>query len=66
MDEHQERSLIEVKQIGQGGSFGELALITQTSRNATIKCIEKTHVAIMTKADYLKILAKIIEKSKEE
>lgn len=56
----------EVKQITEGNSFGELALISNKPRAATIKCLENTDFAVMYKKDYLKVLLKIDEKSKEE
>ena len=58
--------MMEVKQIFAGQGFGELALISHKPRMATIKCLEDSEFAVMSKKDYLKILAKIDEKSKEE
>lgn len=55
-----------MKQIAAGNSFGELALISSKPRAATIKCIEDSDFAVMKKQDYLKILSKIDEKSREE
>ena len=58
--------MMEVKQIYSGQGFGELALISHKPRMATIKSLEDSEFAVMSKKDYLKILAKIDEKSKEE
>ncbi len=64
--EQEERNLIEVKQMGNGQAFGELALISSKPRAATIKCLEDSEFAVMTKQDYLRTLVKIDEKSKED
>ena len=39
----------EVGIITRGGSFGELSLISQKPRAATIKCSQNTHFAIIDK-----------------
>jgi CRP-like cAMP-binding protein len=40
----------------EGSSFGELALLNNKPRLATIKCIESTHVATLSKENFNKIL----------
>lgn len=47
---------IEAVKLGSGKSFGELALINNKPRAATIKCITPCHFAVMSKADYKKCL----------
>jgi len=46
-----------VGELGVGSSFGELALITDLPRNATIICSEECHFGILTKEHYNLILA---------
>eukprot|EP00347_Sterkiella_histriomuscorum_P015778 403355716 len=54
---------IEISQLGNGQSFGELALIEQKPRMASIRCIQNTHFAVISKQDYIKVLG-IIERKK--
>ena len=42
-----------------GDSFGELALITDQPRIATVKCIKDTHFAVIKKEDYQRIYGKL-------
>ena len=44
--------MLDVVQLKTGKSFGELALIKNKPRAATIKCNEDCHFAIMSKSDY--------------
>jgi CRP-like cAMP-binding protein len=55
------KNLQRVKTLKSGDSFGELALINNRRRLATIISDANTHVAIIRKADYNKILQKIDE-----
>ena len=57
---------MEVKQIKRGFGFGELAITSSRPRAATIRCLTECHLAVMSKADYLRVLARIEEKSKED
>jgi len=50
---------IEFTQLKSGKSFGELALIKNKPRAATIRCVEDCHFAVMSKDDYEKVLQKI-------
>ncbi|CDW81356.1 cyclic nucleotide-binding domain containing protein [Stylonychia lemnae] len=50
--------LLEVAQLKQGQSFGELALISNKPRAATIKCITDTHFLVLFKKDYEQILGR--------
>ena len=52
----------EVATLGEGKSFGELALIRHKPRAATVKCIVDTHFATLVKNDYEISLAKIERK----
>lgn len=51
----------EVGKCGKGDAFGELALITNKPRAAAIYCACDSHFAVLDKADYTRILAKIHE-----
>ena len=55
----------EVVSLKSGKSFGELALIKNKPRAATIKCSEDCHFAVMNKTDYERILSKIEQKNLE-
>lgn len=50
--------MIQVAELGSGYSFGELALITDKPRAATITCKEECHFAVLAKENYLTILGK--------
>ena len=64
VNEPQELPLfVEVVQLRSGKSFGELALIKNKPRAATIKCVEDCHFAVMSKSDYEKVLQKIEQKN---
>ncbi len=54
--EQEEPLFIEVATLKAGKSFGELALIKNRPRAATIKCSEACHFAVINKADYTKML----------
>eukprot|EP00347_Sterkiella_histriomuscorum_P023290 403335214 len=54
---------IEFLQLKTGKSFGELALIKNKPRAATIRCVEDCHFAVMSQSDYMKILNKIEQKN---
>jgi len=45
-----------VKVIPEGGAFGELALLNNKPRLATIKCLSPTYVATLSKENFNKIL----------
>jgi CRP-like cAMP-binding protein len=50
-----------VKSLGPGDSFGELALINNRPRLATIVSLEVTHLAVLRKIHFNRILKKIEE-----
>ncbi|CDW72825.1 UNKNOWN [Stylonychia lemnae] len=54
---------VDVVQLNTGKSFGELALTKNKPRAATIKCSSECHLAIMSKADYDKVLLRIEQKN---
>lgn len=54
---------IEISQLAQGFSFGDLALIEQKPRMASIRCIQDTFFAVLSKLDFNKVLG-VIEKKK--
>eukprot|EP01017_Pseudomicrothorax_dubius_P042372 TRINITY_DN6902_c0_g1_i4.p1 TRINITY_DN6902_c0_g1~~TRINITY_DN6902_c0_g1_i4.p1 ORF type:complete len:286 (+),score=73.20 TRINITY_DN6902_c0_g1_i4:65-922(+) len=54
-------SLIEVRRLTSGDSFGELALISSQPRAATIQCLEQCHLGVLGKAEYKAILKKAQE-----
>jgi CRP-like cAMP-binding protein len=58
-DEDEMPLFVEVIQLRTGKSFGEIALIKNKPRQATIQCIEDCHFATMSQSDYEKILVKI-------
>ena len=53
--------MIEVDVYKPGQSFGELALINNSRRSATITALEDSHFATLDKENFNKIMAKIIK-----
>lgn len=53
---------ISVATLGSGSAFGDLALLKDHPRNATVTCLTDCHMAVLIKEDYLRILGKIAEK----
>ena len=58
--------LEEICRLGSGGSFGELAIIKDQPRSATIQCSKPTHFATLYKNDYLRILGQMSSRRLEE
>ena len=58
--------LQEVKELHPGGTFGELALITNNLRAATVQCKTECHLAVLEKADYIRILGRLEQQKLEE
>ena len=48
----------EVHQLSTGSSFGELALINNEPRKATVQCISDCYFAVLEKKDYVGMLRK--------
>jgi CRP-like cAMP-binding protein len=48
----------EVAQLGEGGFFGEMALLTSEARTATVKCVEDARLFVLTSADFQYVLKK--------
>jgi len=51
--------------VGPGGSFGELALIEDLRRAATIVCLKATHLMTIQKDEYKDLLQRIDKKRQE-
>ena len=56
----------EVKVLSAGESFGELALLNNSPRSATVKCLEPCYLAVIVQRDYKKILRSDAEKTVKE
>ncbi len=56
--EIKEINLIEVKTQKSGESFGELSLLENKARSATVICKTDSHFAILDKTNYDRILSK--------
>lgn len=54
-----QRRFVAVATLEDGQSFGELALLNEIPRNATITCITDCHMAVLSKSDYLRILGNV-------
>ena len=52
----------EIKTLFKGEAFGELALMSNKPRAATIQCCEDCKFAVLNKADYLKLFSKLEKK----
>lgn len=51
-----------VAKLNDGASFGELALIDNKPRTATIRCLKNCHFIILSRHDYERILGTIVRK----
>jgi CRP-like cAMP-binding protein len=56
----------EVNVLREGQSFGELALIRDDTRIASIVCIEETHFAVLAKHDFKRINGEVTERRLSE
>ena len=50
---------VEVHKLSEGGSFGELALINDKPRAATLTCLSDCIFAVIGRADYQKFLERL-------
>lgn len=60
-DDNEIPGYVEINRLGSGACFGELSLLTDAKRAATIQCIEPTVIAILNKEDYKTTLASVQE-----
>ena len=58
--------LVEIRVLGSGESFGELALLNNNPRSATVKCLTQCYFAVLSQRDYKKILRTDAEKTVKE
>ena len=58
--------MMEVDKFHPGQSFGELALINNIKRTATITALENWHFGVIDKENFDKIMSKIIKKKFEK
>jgi CRP-like cAMP-binding protein len=58
--------MVEVAECQEGASFGELALLKQKPRTATIHCKENTHCAVLDKASYKQVISAKQDKTLNE
>lgn len=56
-------SFKELKTLSDGDSFGELALLSDNPRSATVKCKDVSYFAVLSQKDYKKILRTDAQKS---
>lgn len=59
VNKNYETSMVTVAQLTTGMSFGELALIKDQARAASILCNTNCHFAVLCKEDYMNIIGKI-------
>jgi CRP-like cAMP-binding protein len=55
-----------VAKLIDGSAFGELALLEQKPRMATIRCLKNSHFMVLTKEDYNKVIGKIEKRTYNE
>ena len=58
--------LQEVRELRAGDTFGELALITNSQRAATVQCKTECHLAVMEKADYVRLFGRLQQQKLQE
>ena len=63
--ENQPKWFIEVAKLSAGQSFGELALINDAPRAATVYCLSECIFAVIERKDYEKVLKRIELKAQQ-
>ena len=58
--------MITVAKLVDGSAFGELALLEQKPRMATIRCLQNTHFMVLTNDAYAQIIGKIDKRNYNE
>ena len=61
-----DQNLTEIAQLSSGQSFGELSLIKNQPRAATVVCMESCYFMTLSKDNYLRLLGKSFSKMLEE
>ena len=56
----------DIATLGKGNSFGDLALTSSKPRMASIRCVEETHFAVLSKDDFSLVLGQIEKKKLNE
>ena len=56
----------ELAVLGDGDAFGELALIYDKPRIATVKCLERCHFIVLSKTEYKSALSEIERRKTNE
>ena len=64
--ENEEYQFKKVGELSDGSAFGELALLKDQPRSASIYCLTDCHFAVLNKVDYLRILGKAENKKLDE
>ena len=57
---------VEVGKLDEGKSFGELALLNNAPRAASIECLTDCYFALLGKAEYGKVVRRIDKKLEEQ
>jgi cAMP-dependent protein kinase regulator/cGMP-dependent protein kinase 2 len=60
------KKYIELNTLASGKWFGDLALHSSKPRMASIRCLENTHFAVLSKQDFMNVLGQIEKKKLNE
>lgn len=52
--------------LGKGASFGEYALLSNSRRAGTVKCLKDCHFAVLGKYEYQKTFGKLQEEKMDQ